>query len=140
MRKIVLAALVIAAPAIGQTSNSTTTCTRFGQSVNCDTTTRTTPGFNFNTPQPRQESFWEAFQRGQQQAEQQRALQAQRQALEAQARASEQVRIAEGNRSYVRQRVGQLIASGDCQNGIDMAVANGEFELASQARDYCAKH
>lgn len=53
------------------------------------------------------------------------------------AEALEKAQIAQRNRIWVRQRVGELVSSGQCDYAKSLAVHWGEFELAEQAMKFC---
>lgn len=121
-RLIILAAAFACAPVSAQVT-SNTSCLVNGQYVNC--TTQTLP------------DYMGQAQRGIENMQQQ--LQAMSDAAERKkaAEASERIRIQQSNRAYIRQRVGELAAAGDCLNARQFAVTHGEFQLHSEVDSYC---
>lgn len=123
MRLLIFAVSLAASVPVSAQVTSTTNCLVNGRYVNC--TTQTLPDYMGN------------FQRGVENMQQQ--LQAMSDAAERKkaAEAYERTRIQQSNRAYVRQRVGELAAAGNCVNARQFAVAHGEFQLHAEVDTYC---
>lgn len=90
--------------------------------------------------------FMEGYEQGQRiraQREQQRLIEQQRRAFaqqQAEQQASLQAQLQEESEERsLKQRLGQMVASGDCPGAIRAALAAGNFGLANEVQDYCAK-
>ena len=121
-RLIILVALSASASATAQVS-STTNCWVNGRYVNCSTQTQPDYMGNFNKGIENMQQQLQAMQDG---AERKKA-----------AEANERARNEESNKAYIRQRVGELAAAGNCVNARQFAIVHGEFQLHSEVDAYC---
>lgn len=130
MRELTLSALLslVAIPAAAQ--DTTTTCHRFGNTVQCDSHTQTRPDYSaiLNMPNPGN-TFLDAFNAAQQQQDQQRAQRLQ---------PTPQADDVNYSRA-IRAQVGEYLKAGDCETAKALALRSGEIALANEVRDYCAK-
>jgi hypothetical protein len=152
-----LAALVLAVPAAAMGQVTNTDCTRdyFGN-VHC---TSRSGGIQMPDMNEANRIFMQSLadtqRRADEQAQQQRALRLQQQQLAMQAqqaaeaerratmamkveqaaeqRAQEAAQLAETQRL----EAARLVAAGDCAGAQQYALAQGNFELAQQVKDYC---
>lgn len=123
MRFFVILA-VASLPSIGNAQvNSSTSCWGSGPYLNCSTQS--------------QPNYMDNFNRGIENMQRQlRDIEndAERRKLLA---AIEQTRIAQSNRNYIRQRAGQLAATGNCNGARQLAIANGEFQMHAEIDNFC---
>ena len=117
---LLAATLLLALPASAQTTN--TTCTGFGQMVNCNSTT---------TP-----SLGQLFE----------ASAEQRARIDAARHKSEDDRLRVVQELAARQtvddrskRVGALVADGHCGDARDLALREGDLDLAAKVQNLCAR-
>lgn len=142
MRKTLMLAALVAAPASAQ--NSTTSCFRVGNTVQCNTNTQ--PGIQAAPPVD-----FSGFARQQQETQRQmqentmRAIQAAQQARQQREQAqyaAAQAEIAADRARFsadLRRDVSAMLAEGKCQEAIAVALKYSDIELANQAKQFCAK-
>lgn len=120
MVKCILLLLVISIPGIAYAQQTTTRCSSIGGTVTCNSTTNPSLGDVIAEDAKRREKVDE------------------RRAESLEAATTEVARFAEQQRkSLLRKNVGQLVAEGRCQEAKNMALENGEIELASATKNLC---
>ncbi|MCL6729959.1 hypothetical protein [Sphingomonas hankyongi] len=148
-----LAAAVAFLSSVASAQTTTTNCTTYywGSTQCVSQTPQQSSGVNWGlinnqqTPNAGQ-SFMDAYQRGlrdraareaaQQQAQ---AAAAETAAAEAQARAVDAARQADELHKAQSLEAAKLVTAGDCAGAQQYALSVGNFVLAQQVKDYCAK-
>jgi hypothetical protein len=125
VRIAALAILLIAAPAVAQT---TTTCNRIGDTVNCFTTSPpppvTFPTQTYTPPQQMDMSGWYALGA---------AIAARRRAHE---EALERQRQEQRNEAF-NMNLARFIQNGECDAAANMAIENGRYDALDAVKQFC---
>lgn len=124
-------AFALAGPAVGQ--SSTTTCETVFGITTCNTRPQPQSGINWGivnqqpAPNPGN-AFMDGYVRGQQlrAAEEERLA---RRRAEADAASAKALGVA----------AGKLVAAGDCDGALKLALDAGDLDLAGSVKDYCSK-
>ena len=153
MRLMILAAItLLPTAALGQTTS--TNCTAYGGTIQCTSQTpEMRSGVNWSllgppvdTGRPVMQGYQDAVRaREERQAAQQEAAvaaasnDAAKAAAGAQAQAALGTQQADDLHRFQSLEAGKLVAAGDCDGAQRFALAVGNFSLAQQVKNYCAK-